>query len=136
MSAIRVAGKPEVVPCSDGRLTLQIPIQIRRRGGCQKITFPNGEHGIPHKTSRPTAMQRALARGHQWLALLESGEVKTLRELAVREGVDNSYVSRMINLTMLSPYVVAAILDDSLPDNITLLELAADPPLVWGQQIS
>lgn len=37
----------------------------------------------------------------------------------------------MINLTMLSPYLVAAILDDALPDHITLLELAADPPLVW-----
>jgi len=86
-----------------------------------------------HKNpSRLTAMQRALVRDHHWLAMLESGEVKTLRELAVREGVDNSHVSRMINLTMLSPYVVAAILDDTLPDNITLLELAADPPLVWG----
>lgn len=86
---------------------------------------------MPQKPSKPTSMQRALARGHRWLALLESGGVKTLRELALREGVDNSYVSRMINLTMLSPYVVAAILDDTLPDHVTLLELAADPPLVW-----
>jgi len=61
------------------------------------------------------------------------GEVKTLRDLAVGEGVDNSYVSRMINLTMLSPYVVIAVLDDPLPDHITLLELAADPPLVWEE---
>jgi len=34
-----------------------------------------------------------------------------------------------------APYVVTAILDDTLPDHITLLELAADPPLVWGIQI-
>jgi len=131
MSAIRVEDKAEVVPCSDGRLTLQIPIRIRRRSGCKKITLPDGESGMPQKPSKPTSMQRALARGYRWLAMLESGEVKTLRELAIREGVDNSYVSRMINLTMLSPYVVAAILDGTLPDNITLLELAADPPLVW-----
>ena len=134
MSAIRVVGKTEVAPCSDGRLTLHIPIQIRRRGGCKKITLPDGEPGMPQKPSKPTSMQRALARGHRWLDMLESGEVKTLRELAVREGVDNSYVSRMINLTMLSPYVAAAILDDNLPDHITLLELAADPPLVWVNQ--
>ena len=135
MSAIRVAGKTEVVPCSDGRLTLHMPIQIRRRGRCKKITLPDSVLGMPQKPSSPTAMQRALARGHRWLAMLESGEVKTLRELAIREGVDNSYVSRMINLTMLSPYVVAAILDDTLPDHITLLELAADPPLVWVDQM-
>lgn len=86
MSAIRIEGTPEIVPCSDGRLTLQIPIQIRRRGGCKKITLPDGETGVPLKPSRLTTMQRALARGHRWLAMLESGEIKTLRELAVREG--------------------------------------------------
>ena len=132
MTAINVNGVADVIPSSDGKLTLNIPIQIRRRGGCKRITLPNGEAGTPHKPLAPTAIQQALARGHRWLAMLESGEVQTMRELAVREGVDNSYVSRMINLTMLSPYVVAAILNDALPDNITLLELASDPPLVWG----
>ncbi len=33
-----------------------------------------------------------------------------------------------------APYVVAAILDDTLSDNITLLELAADPPWVCDNQ--
>lgn len=132
MSSIRIAGTAEVVPFSDGRLTLHIPIQIRHRDGCKKITLQNGEIGMPQKPSRPTAMQLALARGHRWLAMLESGEVKTLRELAVHEGVDNSYVSRMINLTMLSPYVVAAILNETLPDETILFELAVNPPLVWG----
>ncbi|MGO8753618.1 MAG: hypothetical protein ACLQHK_00085 [Gallionellaceae bacterium] len=57
--------------------------------------------------------------------------MKTIRELAAREGVDNSYVSRMINLTLLPPWTIAAILDDTLPDSITLFELAADPPALW-----
>jgi len=113
-------------------VTLHVLIRIRRRSGCKKITLPDGGTGTPQKPSRPTAVQQALTRGHRWLTLLESGEVKTLRELAVREEVDNNCVSRMINLTMLSPYVVAAILEDTLPGHITLLELAADPPLVWG----
>lgn len=133
MTAINVNGVADVIPSSDGKLTLNIPIQIRRRGGCKRITLPNGEIGRSQKPLEPTAMQLALARGHRWLAMLESGEVQTMRELAVREGVDNSYVSRMINLTMLSPYIIAAILDDTLPDNITLLELAIDPPLVWSE---
>jgi hypothetical protein len=57
-----------------------------------------------------------------------------LTEIAKREGLDNSYVSRMVNLTTLAPDIVEAILDDTLPDNITLLELAADPPVLWGEQ--
>ena len=39
----------------------------------------------------PTSIQLALARGHRWLAMLESGETKSLKEIATREGIDNSY---------------------------------------------
>ena len=112
-------GVPDIIPSSDGRLTLIIPIKIRRRGSNKVVTLPNGEIGKPHTPHEPTAMQMALARGHRWLAMLESGEVKTLTEIAKREGVDNSYVSRMVNLTTLAPDIVAAILDDILPDTIT-----------------
>jgi hypothetical protein len=36
---------------------------------------------------------------------------------------------------VLAPDIVAAILDDTLPDNITLLEFAADPPVLWEAQV-
>ena len=38
-----------------------------------------------------------------------------MKEIARREGVDDSYVSRMVNLTTLAPDIVAAILDETLP---------------------
>lgn len=82
----------------------------------------------------PTSIQLALARGHRWLAMLESGEAKSLKEIATREGIDNSYVSRMVNLTTLAPDIVAAILDDALPNHITLFDLAVDPPALWDEQ--
>ena len=66
--------------------------------------------------------------------MLESGEVRSLRELARREGVDSSYVSRMVNLTTLAPDIVAAILDDTLPPGVTLFEVAVDPPVLWEGQ--
>ena len=46
----------------------------------------------------------------------------------------HSYVSRMINLTTLAPDIVAAILDETLPAEVTLFDLAAGTPLVWGEQ--
>jgi hypothetical protein len=57
-----------------------------------------------------------------------------MRELASREGVDSSYVSRMVNLTVLSPEIVARILDDDLPDHAVLFDLAVDPPARWAEQ--
>jgi len=99
------------------------------------VTLPSGEAMKPRAwDAGPTPLQLALARGHRWLAMLESGEVKSMRELAAREGIDNSYVSRMVNLTTLAPDIVSAILDDALPNHITLFELAVDPAALWEEQ--
>lgn len=40
----------------------------------------------------------------------------------------------MVNLTTLAPAIVAAILDDALPNHITLFDLAFDPPALWDGQ--
>lgn len=137
MSDIQInkTGEPDILQASDGRLTLSVPIQIKRRSGRKLVTLPNGEtaKARPWDTAA-TPLQLALARGYRWLAMLESGEVKSLKEIAAQEGVDSSYVSRMVNLTMLAPDIVAAILDDELPNNITLFDLAVDPPALWEEQ--
>lgn len=131
MSSIKIEGHAEAVPFSNGTFTLNIPIKIKRRSGCKKITLPNGEMGTAQLPLKPTSMQLALARGYRWRTMLESGEVITIRELATRERVDSSYVSKMINLTLLPPWTIAAILDDTLPDDAILFDMAVDPPLVW-----
>ena len=141
MSEIRIqkTGEPDVIEASDGRLTLSVPIQIKRRSGRKLVTLPiDPVTGEPAK-ARPwdtatTPLQLALARGHSWLAMLESGEAKSLKEIAAREGIDNSYVSRMVNLTTLAPEIVAAILDDAMPNHVTLFDLAVDPPALWDDQ--
>jgi hypothetical protein len=66
--------------------------------------------------------------------MLESGEASSMREIARREGVDDSYVSRMVNLTTLAPDIVSAILDETLPPEVTLFELAAGTPVLWEEQ--
>jgi hypothetical protein len=76
----------------------------------------------------------ALARGHRWVAMLESGDLKSLHEISPKEGLDSSYVSRMVNLTTLAPDIVAAILDETLPPDVTVFYLAVDPPLLWESQ--
>jgi hypothetical protein len=124
-----------VIAASDGSLTVTIPIQIKRRGSCKVMILPDGGNvqTRPWDTT-PKPLQLALARGHRWLAVLESGEVGSMKEIARREGVDDSYVSRMVNLTTLAPDIVAAILDETLSPEVTLFELAAGTPLLWEEQ--
>jgi hypothetical protein len=51
-----------------------------------------------------------------------------------REGTNHSDVARHINLTLLAPDIVAAILDETLPEDDQLLSLAIDPPMLWEDQ--
>jgi hypothetical protein len=132
---IQKTGEPDIIEASDGRLTLSVPIQIKRRSGRKLVTLPNGEtaKARPWDTAT-TPLQLALARGHRWLSMLELGEAQSLKEIAAAEGIDNSYVSRMVNLTTLAPDIVAAILDDAMPNHVTLFDLAVDPPALWDEQ--
>lgn len=45
--------------------------------------------------------------------------------------MDSSYVSRIVNLTALAPDIVAAILNETLPPDLTLFDLAVDRPPWW-----
>lgn len=96
------------------------------------MTLPSGAER--RRDGDPTPLELALARGHRWLAMLESGEAKSLRDITRKQGVDSSYVSRIVNLTTLAPDIVAAILDETLSSDLTLFDLAVDPPALWEEQ--
>jgi hypothetical protein len=99
------------------------------------VTLPNGETATARPwDSAPSPLQQALARGHRWLVMLTSGEAASIKEVAQREGVNPSYVGRMLNLTTLAPDLVATILDDTWPAHVTLLDVAINPPVLWEEQ--
>ncbi len=129
------SGDLRTIEASNHRVSISVPITLKRRSGRSLITLPNGSTNEQRPwDTEPTLLQLALARGHRWLAMLESGQVASLREIARKEGVDNSYVSRMVNLTTLAPDTVEAILDDQVPPDLTLFDLAVDPPRLWREQ--
>ena len=131
---IKSNGQRETYESSDGVMSIRVPIKITRREGRKVLRKPTGEViGRPWE-KKFTVLQLALIRGHRWLRLFESGNVSSLKEIAKREGLDSSYVSRMINLTTLAPEIVEAILDDEVPDHVTLFDLAVDTAVLWSEQ--
>ena len=137
MSDIRISrdGEPNLISASNGSLTVSLPIKLIRRGKCMAVTLPDGTTVQPRPWDEtPTPIQQALARGHRWLGMLQSGQAQSLTEVAELEGMDRAYVSRMVNLTTLAPDIVAAILDETLPDHVTLFDLASGTPLLWDDQ--
>lgn len=64
-----------------------------------------------------------------------NGSVVLNVPIARREGTNHSYIARHINLTLLAPEIVAAILDETLSEGVQLMSLAINPPVGWKEQI-
>ena len=133
-NTIDFTGDPMLVRAVDGAVTVSIPIRIRRISGRKQVVVPPGISATAIGEPVQTALQIALARGHRWLRLIESGKSANLAAIAKAENINNSYVSRMVNLTTLAPDIQAAILDETLPDTMSLFDLAVDTPLSWEEQ--
>ena len=66
-------------------------------------------------TARPNlSLIKAVARGHAWYQKLLSGTASQAA-IAKENGVDNTYVSRLVRCAFLAPDITAAILDGRQP---------------------
>ena len=66
--------------------------------------------------------------------MLESGEFATIAELAEREGIAPSYMTRVLRLTLLAPDIVEAILDGKQGPEVTLARVLEPFPVGWSEQ--
>jgi hypothetical protein len=70
-------------------------------------------------------------RAHRWRRRIESGQAKSITDLAEQEGVTDAYVCRLLPLTCLAPDIVEAILDGRQPKGLRLAEMLGNGPLAW-----
>ncbi|MCB1379087.1 MAG: hypothetical protein KDK89_12070, partial [Alphaproteobacteria bacterium] len=74
------------------------------------------------------------ARAHRWKRFLESGEYSSVAELAAAEKINESYICRVLRLTLLAPDIVKAILDGRQPPELQMNVLLKPFPVEWGEQ--
>jgi hypothetical protein len=81
------------------------------------------------------ALVKAIARGRAWFDELVTGRVRSLQELAKRDGISRRYIRRLVGLAFLSPQLVEAILHGRQPAELTATRLTElDLPLNWAEQ--
>ncbi|TDX26253.1 hypothetical protein [Rhodovulum visakhapatnamense] len=112
-------------------VTLHVPFRIVRRGGRKEMQLPEG---VMHLRRTDNTLVKALARAFRWKSMLESGEYATIAELAEREGIALSYLTRVLRLTLLAPDIVETILDGRQGSEVTLARVLEQFPLEWKQQ--
>jgi hypothetical protein len=79
-------------------------------------------------------MVKAIARAFRWREMLENGTHATIAEIAAAEKVNDSYVGRVLRLTLLAPDIVEAILGGRQPAEMTLATLMRPFPISWREQ--
>jgi hypothetical protein len=119
-----------------GSITVRVPISIRRRGGRRLVLAPDGAEvtGVPVTRHVDGAMVKAIARAFRWREMLEEGRYQTIREIAAAEKVNESYVGRVLRMTLLAPYIVEATLNGRQPPGLQLNDLLRRFPLEWKVQ--
>jgi hypothetical protein len=115
-------------------LTIRIPIRLQRRGGRKLIMTPEGVAAPARKPSRDETLVKALVKAHRWRRRIESGQAKSITDLAEQEGVTDAYVCRLLPLTCLAPDIVEATLDGRHPKGLRLAEMLGNGPLDWDEQ--
>ena len=111
-------------------------MHIRRMRGRKMIFAPQALDGdIPDSPSDvQAALVQALGRAFAWLQAIESGEFRSVSDLARGLDVDNSYVGRILKLTTLAPDIIEAILNGDEPSGLSLAQLIRTFPMDWEQQ--
>ncbi len=112
-------------------MTLSVPFCIVKRGGRTTIVLPDSASAPRHPDD---ALVKAVARAFRSQRMLESGAFATIAELAEREGIAPSYLTRVLRLTLLAPDIVEAILEGKQGPGVTLVQVMEPFPLEWSDQ--
>lgn len=117
----------------DELLTITLPIRVGRRGRETRIILQSGQ---TQRRAIDQSMVTMIARGYAWRHQIAAGEVNSMLDIAKREKVTDSYVSRIVTLGFLAPDIITAILEGIAPAELTANRLQAlhDLPLDWPSQ--
>ncbi|WP_247276728.1 MULTISPECIES: hypothetical protein [unclassified Bradyrhizobium] len=116
-------------------MVVSIPISFRRQGGRKRVVTPaTAEAWSPPKPQVDNTLIKAVVRAHRWRHMLESSLFGSVRELAKAEKINESYLCRVLRLTLLSPTITEAILNGLQPEGLELAQLLRSIPAAWDEQ--
>jgi hypothetical protein len=82
------------------------------------------------------AMVKAIARAFRWRDILENGRHATIKEIADDETINESYIARVLRLTLLAPDIIESILRGDHSTTTTLAMLMRPFPPIWVDQVT
>ena len=116
----------------DALITIELPFDIVRRDNGARVLATGGS--MPVVDSSTTALVKAVARGYVWRQQLLNRSAQSIAAIAQKEGVTRRYVARLLRLGFLAPDIIAAILANRQPAQMTVDRLRGPIPFDWNEQ--
>lgn len=122
----------ERLPDAPATVVLGCTARLTRSGRALRLVQDNG--ALP-QASPDKSLVRLLVQARRWWAALRTGETSA-SELAAREGVTASYLTRVVRLAFLAPAVTGAILAGCQRAGVTVASLTAEGGILpdWRAQ--
>ncbi len=112
-------------------LTVRVPLAVRKPRGGRKLMIAPASPTNRGSSATDTTLVKALARAFRWRRIMETGRYGTISDLAAAEKIAESYLCRILRLTLLSPAIVQAILDGRQSEDLDLRTLTRPIPMKW-----
>jgi site-specific DNA recombinase len=116
-------------------VVLKIETRLKRCGGEMRLIIPSRSPDRASGNSVP-ALVKAISRAHEWVRQIVAGEYKDQRAIAVATGLNERYVSRVIQSAFLAPEIVEVIVKGRQAPEMTLATLLDEIPHSWSDQHS
>jgi site-specific DNA recombinase len=118
-------------PAPAGTIALHEPYQFARRGSEVRLILANQD---TRKYIPIPSLVRAVSQAKAWYEWIVKGEIRTMRELAVRVNMERRYAARILNLAALSPRMTEAVLTGEHLPSLTVVQLTGQVELDWTNQ--
>jgi hypothetical protein len=82
------------------------------------VTPAGATRWLPTPSRVDNTIVKAIVRAHRRREMLESGRHGTVRDLSKAEAINESYLGRVLHLTLLFPSIIEAILEGLQPANL------------------
>ncbi|MFA6714825.1 MAG: hypothetical protein WCS27_05575, partial [Victivallaceae bacterium] len=106
----------------------------KRWNGRKIILAPGETEKVEPEKDESNAMAKKLAQAYRFMAMIETGKYSTRTRLAEDLGLDQSMVVKTLNLLHLSPKIQKMIVENKMPDGMTLTRLYGNIPIEWDEQ--
>lgn len=119
---------------TNGGIVIRVPVKLVRRNGRKLVFTPDGI-APPRMNPEPDDfIISAVLRAHLWNKALENGKARSVAELARKEGLNESYLARVLRLCLLAPDIKQSVLDGHHPKGLRLIDMLKPFPLMWDEQ--